>query len=235
MTLILFIPAFVLTLASAFADARTAGEALDISSVRSVVITGDASDVTLTASKSEPHRANTNARRGGWFSFWYSSWFFNGCRDRSAMRIDGTVLKVEVMQTTWTDFSDCRPEVSANLAPGTMVRIEQQAVSARLTGDFANVAISSKAADITFDGHSTGIDIIGAAVRARLHYVTIRQDETISIDAQSLQAELDFGSGVPVDYSVIAKASYVDSLEPSVPGARPRVSIKGDFVHARIR
>jgi hypothetical protein len=34
----------------------------------------------------------------------------------------------------------------------------------------------------------------------------MRQDETISINGQSLQAELDFGGGVPVDYSVIAKA-----------------------------
>jgi len=43
-------------------------------------------------------------------------------------------------------------------------------------------------------------------------------------------------SATPViHYSVIAKASYVDNLEPSVPGARPRVSIEGDFVHARIR
>ncbi|MDP9809917.1 hypothetical protein J2W42_002776 [Rhizobium tibeticum] len=235
MTLILFIPAFILTLACAFADVRTPGEALDISSVRSVVISGDASDIRLTTTNTEPYRANTSARRSGWFSSWYSSWFFNGCRDRSAMRIDRTVLKIEVMQTSWTDLSDCAPEVSANLLPGAIVRIDQQAVRARLDGDFASVAISSKAADITFDGHATGIDILGAAVRARLRYDTIRQDETVSINAQSLQADLDFGSGVPVDYSVIAKASYVDSLEASVQGARPRVSIKGDFVHARIR
>ncbi len=46
MTLILFIPAFILTLACAFADVRTTGEALDISSVRSVVLGGDASNIT---------------------------------------------------------------------------------------------------------------------------------------------------------------------------------------------
>ena len=235
MTLILFIPAFILTLASAFADVRATGEALDISSVRSVVISGDASDIMLTADGAGPYRAITSARRGGWFSSWYSSWFFNGCRDRSAMRIDGAVLKIQVMQTSWTDLSDCTPEVSANLAPGTIVRIDQQAVRAQLDGDFASVAIASKAADITFDGHATGIDILGTAVRAQLRYDTIRQDETVSITAQSLQADLNFGSGVPLDYSVIAKASYVDSLEPSVPGAKPRVSIKGDYVHARIR
>ena len=209
-------------------------EALDISAVRSVVISGEASDIRLTASDTEPYRVSTSTRRSGWFSSWYSSWFFNGCRDRSAMRIDGTVLKNEVMQTSWTDLSDCTPEVSANLAPSTIVRIDQQAVRAQLDGDF-NVAIASKVADVTFDGQATGIDILGTAVRARLRYDTIRQNETVSITAQSLQADLGFGGGVPLDDSVIAKASYVDSLEPSVPGARPHISIKGDYVHARIR
>ncbi|WP_028748258.1 hypothetical protein [Rhizobium mesoamericanum] len=235
MTLILFIPAFILMLGSAFAEPRMTGEALDISAVRSVVISGEASDIRLTASDTEPYRAKTGARRIGWFSSWYSNWFFNGCRDRSVTRIDGTVLTIEVTQTAWTDLSDCKPEISANVAPGITVRIDQQALKAQLNGDFANVAISSKAADITFDGHAAGLDILGTAVRARLRYDTIRQDETVSITAQSLQADLSFGSGVPLDYSVIAKASYVDSLEPSVPGARPRVSIKGDYVHTRIR
>ncbi|OWV83615.1 hypothetical protein ATY81_24870 [Rhizobium sp. R72] len=235
MTLILFIPAFILALASAFAEPRMVGETLDISAVRSVVISGEASEVRLTADDAGPYRANTSARRHGWFSSFYSSWFFNGCRDRSAMRIEGTVLKIEVMQTAWSDLSDCTAEISANVAPDTTVRIDQQALKAELDGDFANVAIASKAADITFDGHAAGVDILGTAVRAHLRYDTIRQDETLSITAQSLQADLTFGSGVPLDYSVIAKASYVDSLEPSVPGARPRVSIKGDYVHARIR
>jgi hypothetical protein len=235
MTLIFFIPAFILTLASAFAEPRAMRETLDISAVRSVVISGAASDIRLTASDTEPYKASTSTRRSGWFSSWYSSWFFNGCRDRSAMRIDGTVLKIEVMQTSWTDLADCTPEVSANLAPSTIVRIDQQAVRAQLDGDFANVAIASKAADVAFDGHATGIDILGTAVRARLRYDTIRQNETVSITAQSLQADLTFGGGVPLYYSVIAKASYVDSLEPSVPGASPRISIKGDYVHARIR
>ncbi len=235
MTLILFIPAFILTFASAFAEPRMVGETLDVSAVRSIVISGEASEIKLTASDAGPYRAQTSARRSGWFSSWYSSWFFNGCRDRSAMRIDGTVLKIEVMQTAWTDLSDCTPEISANIAPDVTVRIDQQALKADLTGDFAHVAIASKAADISLDGHAAGIDILGAAVRAHLRYDTIRQDETVSITAQSLQTDLTFGNGVPVDYSVIAKASYVDSLEPSVPGARPRVSIKGDFVHARIR
>ncbi len=30
------------------------------------------------------------------------------------------------MQTSWTDLSDCGREVSANLVPGTIVRIDQQ-------------------------------------------------------------------------------------------------------------
>jgi hypothetical protein len=39
-----------------------------------------------------------------------------------------------------------------------------------------------------------------------LSYHTVRRDETIAIAAQSLDADLGFGKGMPVDYTVTAKA-----------------------------
>ena len=235
MTFFLFIPAFFMTLVAAFADSGSSGEALDVSAVRTIVVSGDASDIRITTKADEPYRAETSARREGWFSSWYSSWFFDGCRDRSHMQVDGTTLRVEVMKTSWTDLSDCTPEVLANVPPGSAVRVDQQAVKARFQGDFASLGVSSKAADIAFEGHASTIDILGAAVRARLNYDAIRRDERIDIAVQSLEAELGFGKDVPVDYTVTAKASYVDSPAPSVPGAKPQVTITGDYVHARIR
>lgn len=235
MAFFLFIPAFFMSLVAAFADTGSSGEALDISAVRTVVVSGDASDIRITTKAGEPYRAQTQGRRGGWFSSWYSSWFFNSCLDRSRMHVDGTTLRVEVMQTSWTDLSDCTLEVSANVPPGSAIRVDQQAVRAWFEGDFASLGISSKAADISLEGHASTVDILGAAVRAQLHYDGIRRDERIDIAAQSLEAELGFGRDVPVDYTVTAKASYVDSPGPSVPGAKPQVTIRGDYVHARLR
>jgi hypothetical protein len=222
-------------LVPALADSGSPGTTLDISAVRTIVVSGDASDTTITARAGEPYRVETRWRRGGWFSSWYSSWFFNGCRDRSQIHVDGSTLRVEVMQISWMDLSDCTPEVLANVPPGSAIRVDQKAVKVRFEGEFASLGISSKAADIALDGHASTIDILGAAVRARLNFDPIRRDERIDIAAQSLEAELGFGGDVAVDYTVTAKASYVDSPRPSVPGAKPQVTIRGDYVHVRLR
>ncbi len=235
MTIILSIPLFFMTLLSSFADVKPIGEAFDISSIRTIVITGDASSIKITTKSDEPYRATTSGRRSGWFSSWYSSWFFNVCKDESSVQIDGATLTIDVAMSAWSDIADCSPEVSANVPPGSAVRIEQQAFMAKLKGDFASLGTSGNAADITLDGHASTVDISGAAVRANLTYDAVRRDEKIEIAAQSLDADLGFGKDVPVDYTVTAKASYIDSLVPSVPGARPLVNIRGDYVRARIR
>lgn len=235
MPIFLSIPLFFMTLISSFADVKPIGEAFDISSIRTIVIRGDASSIKVTTRSDEPYRATTSGRRRGWFSSWYSSWFFNACKDESSVQIDGATLTIDMAMSAWSDIADCAPELSANIPPGSAVRIEQQAFTARLNGDFASLGTSGQAADITLDGHASSVDISGAAVRANLTYNAVRRDETIEIAAQSLDAYLGFGKDVPVDYTVTAKASYIDSLVPSVPGARPLVNIRGDYVRARIR
>jgi hypothetical protein len=235
MSIVLSIPLFFMVLISSFADAGSLGETFDVSSIRRIVIIGDASSIKITTNSDEPYRAATSGRRSGWFSSWYSSWFFNICKDESRAEIHGATLTIDVAMSAWSDIADCSAEVSANVPPGSAVRIEQQVFVAKLNGDFASLGTSGKAADITLDGHASSVDISGAAVRANLTYDAVKHDEKIEIAAQSLDAYLRFGKDVPVDYTVTAKASYIDSLVPSVPGTRPLVNIKGDYVRARIR
>ncbi|APO76217.1 hypothetical protein AM571_CH03425 [Rhizobium etli 8C-3] len=235
MSIVLFIPLILTTLISGFAGAGPLGETFDVSSIRTIVIIGDASSIKITTKSDEPYRAATSGRRSGWFSSWYSSWFFNICKDESRAQVDGATLTIDVAMSAWSDIADCSTEVSANVPPGSAVRIEQQVFVAELNGAFASLGASGKAADITLEGHASSVDISGAAVRASLTYDIVKHDERIEICAQSLDADLGFGKDVPVDYTVTAKASYVDSLVPSVAGARPLVNIKADYVRARIR
>lgn len=235
MTIILSIPLFFMSLVSAFGGSNTPSEIFDITKIRSIVIQGDSSSIRITTDAGKPYEAVTSGRRSGWFSSWYSSWFFNACKDESRVRIDGTAMTIDVGVSAWSDIADCTPEVSANVPAGAAVSIDQHAFMARLDGNFSAFRTSGNAADITLNGHASEVDITGTAVRANLTYALITRDETIGIEAQSLDAYIGFGEHVPVDYTVMAKASLVDTLTPSVPGAKPQVTIRGDYVRARIR
>ncbi len=235
MSLILSIPLFFMTLLSAFGGSITPGETFDITAIRSIVIRGDSSSIRITTDAGRPYEAVTTGRRIGWFSSWYSNWFFNACKDESRVQIDGTSMTIDVAVSAWSDIGDCAPDVSANVPAGASVKIDQHAFMARLDGNFSSFRTSGNAADISLDGHASEVDISGTAVRANLTYASIARDEKIGIEATSLDATLGFGADVPVDYTVTAKASLVDAEKPSVPGAKPQVTIRGDYVRARIR
>ncbi|OCJ13951.1 hypothetical protein A6U87_26960 [Rhizobium sp. AC44/96] len=235
MTIFIVIPMLLMTLVSAFADGWKTGEVLDVSAIRSVVISGDASSIKISTKPEEPYRAETRGRRDGWFSRWYSSWFFNGCQDQSRMQIEGTKLRIAVASSKWFDLSDCSPEVLANIPPGGAVRVDQQAVMARFDGDFASLGLAAKAADITLQGHVSSVSIDSAAVRAHLVYDRLTADETVAVIAYSIDSYFDFGKDVPVDYTVTAKASLIDSARPSVAGAKPVVTIKAEYARTTIR
>ena len=74
MMIIITIPLLLFTLVSSYADGWRTGETIDVSAIRSIVITGDASSIRISANSDEPYRAETRGRRDGWFSRWYSSW-----------------------------------------------------------------------------------------------------------------------------------------------------------------
>jgi hypothetical protein len=235
MMIIITIPLLLFTLVSSYADGWRTGETIDVSAIRSIVITGDASSIRISANSDAPYRAETRGRRDGWFSRWYSSWFFSGCEDQSRMTIDGTTLSIAVASTKWFDLSDCSPEVVANIPPGGSVEVNQQAVMARFDGEFAKLGLSSKAADVTLQGHASNVAIDSAALRAHLTYDKLNADETIDVKAHAVDSYLDFGKDVPVDYTVTAKASLIDSPRPSVVGAKPVVTIKAEYAHTTIR
>lgn len=235
MAILLVMPVLLAASASALPDKVSTTAIPDLSGVRVVAISGDASSINITTRSNQPYGASLSGRRKGWFSSWYSSWYFADCRDNSNMRVDGTVLHIDIAASSWLDPSDCMIEVNANVPAGAALRIDQSAFTARLNGHFSDLTIAGKAADVTFDGHASGIDIRADAVRASLDFDRVEADERVSIRARALDAYLGFGDSVPIDYKVTAKASWVDARQPSVPGAMPRVEIDGDFVRVRIR
>ena len=151
------------------------------------------------------------------------------------MKREASTLRIDVAPSSWLDPSDCKVEINANIAPESSVSIEQAALLASMTGNFSSIAITGKAADVSLDGHASSIDLRGEALRVNLAYGSIRQDETIAIAGKALDATLSFGRQVPISYSVIASASFVDSSLANTAGAKPSVVIKGDFVRATIR
>jgi hypothetical protein len=235
MTIFIVIPMLFMTMVSAFADGWTTGEAIDVSAIRQVVISGDASSIRISTNSDEPYRAQTQGWRDGWFTGWYSSWFFNGCEDESRMQVDGTTLTIAVGASKWFDLSDCTPEVAVNIPAGGAVRVDQQAVMARFDGEFSSLGLSTKAADITLQGHASKVDISGTAVRAHLVYDRLNDDETINVSARTVDSYLGFGKDVPIDYTVTAKASLIDSVRPSVAGAKPVVTIRAEYARTTIR
>lgn len=212
-----------------------AGKTLDLAGVSAVVISGEASSVRLTTSASAPYQATIGSRREGWFARWYSSWFANDCSLANDMKLEASTLRIDVAPSSWLDPSDCRVEISANIQPESSVSIDQAALQASMVGSFSTIAINSKAADVSLDGHASTVELKGDALRANLAFGSVRQDENIAITGKALDATLSFGQGVAVSYSVAATASFVDSTITNTAGAKPSVVIKGDFVRAIIR
>ena len=212
-----------------------AGKTLDLAGVSAVIISGEASSVRLTTSASGPYQATIGSRREGWFARWYSSWFASDCSLASDMKLEASTLRIDVAPSSWLDPSDCRVEINANIQPESSVSIDQAALQASMAGSFSTIAISSKAADVSLDGHASTVELKGDALRANLAFGSVRQDENIAITGKALDATLSFGKGAAISYSVTATASFVDSTLSNTVGAKPSVVIKGDFVRATIR
>ncbi|MNW03327.1 hypothetical protein D3C71_1992470 [compost metagenome] len=73
------------------------------------------------------------------------------------------------------------------------------------------------------------------ALRARLIYEKTQQSETVEISGKALDIHLGFDAASFIDYQVMATASWVDSSRTAIPGAKPRIRIKGEMVRATIR
>ncbi|MBP0581768.1 hypothetical protein J8I29_20740 [Labrys sp. LIt4] len=214
--------------------ARSSLGQLDAGSVTSVTITGPAGLIRLSAGRDGPYRAELRSRPEGWFAFWRSSWASSGCENAGSIRLDGTQLRVDTGSRTWFGNSDCRLELTATLPENVAVSIEQDATSSHLSGSFASLDVKSRAGDIALDGHARHVSIEGNAIRARLSYTRIEQDEDIDLGGNAIDAELTFAGAEAVNYAVSGHASLVDSTLPNRPGAKPSIAIKGDFLRVRI-
>ena len=207
---------------------------LDVSSVRRVSITGDASRLRFTTSADQPTVVSLTSRPSGWLGRWSSFWFASDCRTSSDMSVTDGTLTIRIVPTAFADLSDCAVTVEANLPAGGDISIDQAATQASLQGEFGAIHLDSHAADVDFEGHAASIVTTGDAMRLKLAFTSAGEDESISLTSRALDADLRFG-GVPISYRVDAMASMVDSTLDDTPGARPALLIKADFARAKIR
>lgn len=216
-------------------DTATRADApLDISAITAVAISGEASSVDITTAPDQPYQASLTRHRKGWFARWNSIWSYDDCSDSSRMRIEGSLLRIDAGLSTWFGMSDCRYEIRLNVRKDIAVAIHQQALSARLSGEFSAVTIDAKAADIAISGHAGTIALNSDALRVGVFAAT-GQPQAVTINARMLEADLDFAAAPALAYSVTAKASFVDAARSSVPGAPVSLAITSEFVHATIR
>ena len=78
---------------------------------------------------------------------------------------------------SWFGLSDCVNEIRINLPKEGTVAIKQDALQARLSGDYAAITLAARAADVALDGHATAIDLRGAAMRAG-HVPAARREDS---------------------------------------------------------
>lgn len=221
--------------ANASQAAETLDAPLDISGVTTVAIRGDASSVTITTAPEAAYQATVRRHRSGWFAYWNSGWTYDDCNASGRMRIEGSLLHIDVGMKTWLNPSDCSYDINLNVKKDTAVAIDQRALQANLSGKFSALTIAAKAADIVFSGQADSVSLQGDALRIGLAFKTIEQNEVVSIKAGMLEADLDFAAAPLLAYTVTAKAAFVSSARKNIPGAKPSLTIAGDFVHASIR
>ncbi|WP_343714926.1 hypothetical protein [Inquilinus sp.] len=209
--------AFLAGLGTADPSAAEMAAPVDLSGVDAVVVTGEALSVAATTDPARPLAAALQRTED--------------CA--ASLKVDGHVLTVDVREQSSVWPRDCRPTLALNLRPGTALALRPAAVEATLDGRFGAVAVQVHAAKLSLSGQARTLDLTANAVQA-----TLRADdpgEAIRIQADAADLDLGFRRGTPVSYQVDARVSMVDSTIPAAAGDRPpRVSIKGEFVRARI-
>jgi hypothetical protein len=212
---------------------------IDLSGVTRLSVTGAASDITISTRGDGAREAVLSGTRHGWGAIWRSGWFAGDCAGQARMTRDGDTLRVDMGDRGgffgWNDWDDCTLTFKAELSPEARVSIRQNAARIQLSGDFAAVDVYSDAGDFALVGHATRIAVEGAALRAKLTFERVMQNETVLVSGKMLDASIRFLVPTPISYGIEAVASYVDSALPNTPGAKPDITIRGEMVHATIR
>ncbi|MGK9235026.1 hypothetical protein KXS07_25425 [Inquilinus limosus] len=193
-------------------------EPVDLTQVDAVVVTGGGLAVAATTDAGRPLTAVLEQSEG--------------CA--ATLRVEGRVLTVDVREQSSVWPRECRPTLSVNLRPGADIALRPAAVSATLDGRFGAVAVRAQAAELTLTGRASTLDLSARALQATVRSTGPDPGRSIRIQADAADLDLGFRRGTPVSYQVDAKVSVVDSTLPASAGDRPLVSIKGDFVRARI-
>jgi hypothetical protein len=209
--------AFLAGLGTADPSAADLAAPVDLSGVDVVVVTGGGVSIAATTDPGRPLLATLQRSED--------------CA--ATVRVDGHVLTVDVREKSSAWWRDCRPKLSLNLRPGADLALRPAAVEATLDGRFGAVAVEVHAAELSLSGQARTLDLSANALRA-----TLRADDpgqSIRIQADAADLDLGFRRGAPVSYAVDARMSLIDSVLPASAGDRPPlVTIKGDFVRARI-
>lgn len=208
--------AFLAGLGTADPSAADLAAPVDLSGVDMLVVTGGGLSVAATTDPRRPLLATLQRSED--------------CA--ATLRLEGHVLTVDVREQSSVWPRDCRPELSLNLRPGADLSLRPAAVSATLSGRFGAVAVDVQAAELSLAGQARTLDLSARALQATLRVTDPGQAIRIQADAADL--DLGFRRGTPVSYQVDARMSVVDSTLPAAAVDRPLVSIKGEFVRARI-
>ena len=208
---------------------------LDMANIKTVAITGEASRVELTTTDTQPYAASISGNQSGWFSNWYSSWFSNACETDTTTEVKDQTLLIHVAESPLISLSDCEVRINVNLPKNSDINIQQQALYAKLSGDYRGITISSNAADFSLDGYASSLDIKGDAVRSDMRFERTNHSETIRLDSHALDASFSFVKDTSISYLIDAKASFIDSKRESTPGAKPSIEIRSEYVRATIR
>jgi hypothetical protein len=228
----LFLALAVLPVGAALA--RADDTRLDLSRVERVEISGDAATVTLTARPGGALQARLEERRSGWFTRWYSSWFYNDCRTSSRMWVEGAVLRVEARTPSMFEASDCVVELTANLPPDVSVRIDLAAVQARLDGRFLALDTEVRAGDVGVAGSVERVDLRGAALRAQLD-LSEAAPRAVNLAVGSLDAQITLPARATVGWQVDAKAALVDTARANDRDGQTQIRVRADFLRLSIR
>jgi hypothetical protein len=219
----------------AASSSATEGPTLDLTGIRNVKITGEASWINITTDSARPLIAQLGAVRHRTLFHWTSGWFGNDCTVASRMHVEDGTLFVDAVDSSWFGFSDCAPTIALNLEEGASLSIQQHAADVRINGQLSDVSFNGHAADIKFDGHARTVALSADAMKATLTFDQPEKTESVELTSDALDATVELGPGVPVDYRIDAKASMVDTQKVSTPGALPRVRVTGKFVRFSLR
>ncbi|MGK9167888.1 hypothetical protein KXR53_16395 [Inquilinus limosus] len=196
----------------------SAMEPVGLTQVDAVVVTGGRLSVAATTDAGRPLQATLEQSEG--------------CA--ATLQVEGRTLTVDVREKASVWPRECRPSLSVNLKPGSDITLRPAAVSATLDGRFGAVAVRVQAAELSLSGQARTLDLSARALQATVRSTSPDPGRSIRIAADAADLDLGFRRGTPVSYAVDAKVSVVDSTLPASAGDRPLVSIKGDFVRARL-